>query len=162
MKSIVVYRSKSGNTKGIAEIIAVMLGTDVLPINLLEKRGRGSKGEREKEKEMFARALEVCKDADLVFVGTPVSFEQAHTQITRFVKLVETKNAGIYCTYIKKMGSTLEDLKNILKGRGIRVVGIGDFGNLNSGQFMELNGPARDGLVKKAEGFVQGCLKAVL
>lgn len=159
MKSIVVYRSKSGNTKGIAEVMAAKLGAKALPVNLLEKKGRGTKEEQQKEKEMFAAALETSKNADLVIIGTPVSFQQTHSQITRFCKKVEAKNAGLYCTYINKMGTTLSGLEMILKEKGINVLGSVDFGRLNTGQFEKLDKSTRDDYVKKAEEFVEGCVK---
>lgn len=161
MKSIVIYRSKSGNTKAIAEVMAKKLKAKALPVNILEKKGRGTKAEQQKEKEMFALALEACKDADLVIIGTPVSFKQAHSQITRFTKQVEAKNVGVFCTYINKMGTTLEDLETILKEKGISVVGIADFGNLNTGQFDKLDKTGHDEYNKKAEVFVEGCLKRI-
>ncbi|MBN2380609.1 NAD(P)H-dependent oxidoreductase [candidate division WOR-3 bacterium] len=161
MKSIVVYRSKSGNTKAIAEVIAKKLKAKALPVNLLEKKGRGTKEEQQKEKEMFAAALEACKDADLVVIGTPVSFQQAHSQITRFCKQVETKNIGLFCTYINKPGASLDDLQTILRERGIKVTGTADFGGLNSGQFEKFDKAARDEYFNKAEEFVEGCLKRI-
>lgn len=161
MKSIVVYRSKSGNTKAIAEAIAKKLKAKALPVNLLEKKGRGTKEEQQKEKEMFTAALEACKDPDLVIIGTPVSFQQAHSQITRFCKQVEAKNVGLYCTYINKMGTSLSDLKAILEERGISVIGTADFGNLNTGQFVKLDESTRNDCVKKAEEFVERCLKRI-
>lgn len=157
MKSLVVYRSKSGNTKALAEVMAKKLKTKALPVNLIEKKGRGTKEERDKEKELFAQALQACKDADLVIVGTPVSFQQAHSQITRFCKQVEAKNAGLYCTYINKMGTTLEDLEAILKERGINVIESIDFGKLNTGQFAKLDKSARDEYLSKAGEFVAKC-----
>lgn len=161
MKSIVVYRSKSGNTKGIAEVIAKKLKAEVLPVNLPEKKGRGTKAEQQQEKEMFAAALEACKDADLVIIGTPVYFKKAHSQISRFCKEVEAKNVGLFCTYISKMETTLEELEAILKERGIRVVGTADFGNLNSGQFEKLDKTGHDEYIKKADVYVKGCLKRI-
>lgn len=159
MKSIVIYRSKSGNTKGIAELIANKLGVKSLPVNLLEKKGRGTKEEQQIEREMFAQALDECKDADLVIIGTPVSFQEAHSQITRFCKQVEAKNVGLYCTYINKPGNTLQDLDTVLAERGIKVVVTVDFGNLNSGQFEKLDKSRRDDLTSRAGEFVEECLK---
>lgn len=161
MKSVVIYRSKSGNTKGIAEIIARKLKTRAFPVNLLEKKGRGTKEEQQKEKEMFAQALEACKDADLVIIGTPVGFQQAHSQITRFCKQVEAKNVGLYCTYINKMGTTLVDLEAILKEKDINVLGSLDFDKLNTGQFAKLGESTRNDYVKKAEEFVERCVEVV-
>jgi len=159
MKSLVVYRSKSGNTKGIAEVIASKLKAKALPVNLLEKKGRGTKEEQQKEKDMFAEALESCKDADLVIIGTPVSFQKAHSQITRFCKQLGAKNVGLFCTYISKPGTALDDLQVILKEKGICVVGFTDFGNLNSGQFDKLDKVGMEEIAGKAGEFIDNCLK---
>ena len=161
MKSIVVYRSKSGNTKAIAEAMAAKLETKALPVNLVEKKGRGSKEEQEKEKDLFAQALEACKDADLVIVGTPVNFQKAHSQITRFTEQVEAKNVALFCTYIYKIGTALSDLEVILKDRDINVVGSVDFGKLNTGQFATLDKASKDEYLKRAEEFVEGCINCI-
>ena len=156
MRSIVVYRSKSGNTKAIAEVMAAKLETKALPVNLVEKKGRGTKEEQDKEKELFAQALQACKDADLVIIGTPVNFQKAHSQITRFTEQVEAKNVALFCTYIYKIGTTLSGLEAILKDRDINVVGSVDFGKLNTGRFAELDKATRDEYIRKAEEFIKG------
>ncbi|NHJ38584.1 MAG: hypothetical protein FK731_01030, partial [Asgard group archaeon] len=122
MKALVIYHSKTNNTKSIAEIIAKQLKTEAIPINLLEKKGRGTKEEQEKEKELFNDALNKSKDFDLIIIGTPTSFQKAHSKIIRFVKAVECLKAALFCTYYNKVGTTLTDLEDILKERKIQLV----------------------------------------
>jgi flavodoxin len=43
MKATIVYFSKSGNTKGVAEAMAGELGAPSYSVNLMEKKGRGTK-----------------------------------------------------------------------------------------------------------------------
>lgn len=161
MKLLVVYYSKSGNTKSIADVMAQNLHTEALPLNLMEKKGRGTEEEREKEKEFFNCALEASTSADLVLIGTPTSFKQAHSKVTRFTKAVEAKNAGLFCTHYKKIGTTLTDLEVLLKERGIPVVGSCEFGGLTSGQFKELDTSTREEYMKRAEEFAKKCARHV-
>lgn len=158
MKLLVVYYSKSGNTKSIADVMAQNLHTEALPLNLIEKKSRETKEEREKEKEFFSYALEASTNADLVFIGTPTSFKKAHSKAIRFTKAVEAKKVGLFCTHYKKIGTTLINLEVLLKERGIPVVGSIEFGGLNSGQFKELDTSTREDHMKRAEEFAKKCV----
>lgn len=82
MKTVVVYRSRSGNTKGIAELMAKKLGTKALPVNFISKKGEGFEGGARKGEAFFEEALEACKGADLAIVGTSVS-SRKRTPISR-------------------------------------------------------------------------------
>jgi hypothetical protein len=46
MKATIVYFSKSGNTRGVAEVMAQELGAPSFSVNLMEDTGRGTKEER--------------------------------------------------------------------------------------------------------------------
>lgn len=59
------------------------------------------------------------------------------------------------------MGTTLYDLRTLLKERGINIAGTADFGSLNNGQFEGLDELTRNNYVKKLEEFTERCLKAV-
>lgn len=158
MKLLVVYYSKNGNTKSIADVMAQNLHTEALPLNLIEKKGRGTEEEREKEKKFFSYALEASTNADLVLIGTPTSFKKAHSKVIRFTKAVEAKNVGLFCTHYKQIGTTLTDLEVLLKERGIPVAGGIGFGGLNSGQFKELDASIREDYLRKAEEFAKKCV----
>jgi flavodoxin len=135
MKVIVVYYSKTGNTKNVAELIANNLGCISYPVNLQDKKGRGTKEERDKEKELYNKALQESIDCDLVIIGTPTSFQKPKSMIQRYVRDVQTQTAALFCTYNNKVGSTLIDLENTLLERGIKVVqklSIGGFKSVES------------------------------
>lgn len=157
MKSIVIYYSKSGNTKKIAEYAADILRTEALSLNLISKKGRGTKEEQDKEKKLFNSALKKSKNVDLVIIGTPTSFQKAHSKIIRFSKKVETKNIGLFCTHYNQFGTTFADLEAILKDRDIKIINTLEFDNLKPGQFLELDKSAQNNYFKKLKDFVKVC-----
>jgi hypothetical protein len=46
VKATIVYFSKSGNTRGVAEVMAQELHAPSFSVNLMEEKGRGTKEER--------------------------------------------------------------------------------------------------------------------
>ncbi len=161
MKVVVIYYSKTGNTKSIAEVIAKRSKAKIQPINLVEKKGRGTEEERQKEVELFELALNEGKYADLLFIGTSTSFKKAQSKIRRFVKLVETKRIALFCTYTKDLGITLTELEDILIERNIEVIGKQEFGGLKTGQYKELINEEKEKYIEKAERFAEFCLKKI-
>jgi flavodoxin len=161
MSPIVVYYSKSGNTKAVAEWIAERLKCELYPVNLMEKKGRGTKKEREKEKELYKKALEKCVEHDLVIIGTPTGFQKAKSMISRFVKDVETRVVALFCTYDNKIGATLIDLENTLSYRGIEVIGSLDLGMLKPGHLTKLEEPKKFQYLEKINDFIELCKKGI-
>jgi len=157
MRSAVVYYSKTGNTKAVAELLAESFGCVAYPVNLMEKTGRGTKDERDREKEMYDVALQKSTGCDLVVVGTPTGFQKAKSMIQRFVRDVEADAVALFCTYDNKIGTTLADLEETLVGRGIEVIGKLDLGLLKPGRFLELEGTERIEYVVRINGFVELC-----
>jgi flavodoxin len=157
MASVVVYYSKSGNTKAVAEHIAEELGCEALPVNLLEKKGQGTKEERDREKALYAAALSRASASRLVVVGTPTGFQKPKSMIRRFVRDVEADAAALFCTYENKIGTTLTDLEETLRERGIRVVGTLGLDGLKQGALEGLDDEARSALLGGTSGFVGLC-----
>jgi flavodoxin len=162
MKATIVYFSKSGNTRGVAEAMAGELAAPSLSVNMMEKKGRGTKEERDREKELFSEALEASRGADLVLIGTPTSFQQAKSQILRFTRQVEARSVGLFCTHQNKLGTTLTDLEEILQERGIELAGSMAFENLKPGQLGELDEAAREEYLERARRFARDCQSRVL
>ncbi|HEY4788727.1 MAG TPA: flavodoxin family protein [Bacteroidales bacterium] len=121
MKTTVVYYSKTGNTKIIADSIAKTLGCNPISINLL-KNGRKTKLEIEEEKEIVKNAVEQCNQSDLVFIGTPTEFRKPHTKIVDLINELTVKKAAIFCTYYGMLGATFYDLESLLWQRNISIV----------------------------------------
>lgn len=157
MRNCVVYVSKSGNTKAVADEIARELGAKAMSLNLMGKKGRGTKEDREEEKRLFAKALEESEGADLVVVGSPTGFRKAHSKVIRFTKQVEARTVGLFCTYTNKVGTTLTDLEDIARERGVNHVGSLAVGGLRQGEFMELKREKKAQILGEANSFAKKC-----
>jgi flavodoxin len=121
MKTTVVYYSKTGNTKIIADNIARALGCDSIAINLM-KSGRKTKQEINEEKQMFKNAIEQCNQSDLVFIGTPTEFRKPHTKIVCLINNLTIKRVAVFCTYYGMLGATFYDLEALLLNKDISVI----------------------------------------
>jgi flavodoxin len=121
MKTTVVYYSKTGNTKVIADTIAKTLECDSIPINLM-KSGRKTKQEIEEEKQIFKNAVEQCNKSDLVFIGTPTEFRKPHPSIVHLIENLTIKNVAVFCTHYGMLGATFYDLEALLLQRNISII----------------------------------------
>jgi flavodoxin len=102
MKACVLYISRTGNTKRLAEAISEMLEAPVFDI---------------------AQAPEpsVIHDFDLLVIGTPVMGLRPAPEVHSFVKRLPEctgKKAILFCTYAIKKGGTLNALEKELTQRG--------------------------------------------
>jgi flavodoxin len=77
VRSVVVYYSKTGNTRKVAEAMAQEIYTQALPLNL-SKPGKRTEEERAEEKALFSQAVAKANNADIVLIGTPTEFRQPH------------------------------------------------------------------------------------
>ncbi len=161
MSKYVVYVSKSGNTKTIAEKIAEIAKCELLPLNLMEKKGKGSSKDKAQEEAQYMTAIKKCKNADLVFIGTPVVMKQPHSKIAQFVNTVDAKRMAFFVTYENDMGFTLKELKNSAEIRSIRVLGAIEYGGLKTGAITEMSSSDKADLLNKAENLAHECLQAI-
>jgi hypothetical protein len=157
MKSIVVYYSKTGNTKDVADLIAKGLECKVFPVNLMDKKNRGTKEERNTEKELYNNAIQKSVNCDLAVIGTPTGFQRAKSMIQRFVRDVQADAVALFCTYDNKIGTTLTDLEDALTERGIEVINTMGLGMLRPGGFGELEEPIRSDYLDRINDFVELC-----
>lgn len=153
MSKYVVYISKSENTKIIAEKIADVAGCKLLPLSKPD-------GKAVDEAKLMA-IIKKCKNAELVFVGTPVIMKQPHSFISKFVNTVDAKRMAFFVTYENDMGFTLKELKNSAEIRSIRVLGSIEFGDLKSEAIKQMSGSVRSEILKKAEKLAKDCLQAI-
>jgi hypothetical protein len=70
---------------------------------------------------------------------------------------VEADAAALFCTYENKIGTTLTDLEETLRERGIRVVGTLGIDGLKQGAYEGLDDEARNALLGRTSGFVGLC-----
>jgi flavodoxin len=122
MRALVVYYSKTGNTKKIAEAMAQSLRTEALPLNL-PKKGRRSKDELAKEKALWVKGISEAQDAEIVFIGTPTEFRRPHPLVVEFMKQAALRRAAAFCTYYGMMGATLIDMEALLRQNRTQFIG---------------------------------------
>lgn len=123
IKALVVYYSRSGHTKKVAEAIADMISGDTEEIIDTKKRsgplGYVRSG-RESMKEMLADIQEPVKDPseyDLVIVGTPVWAMKMSTPVRAYLSKVKSRinNVAFFCTMGGKGDeSTLSGMEEFL------------------------------------------------
>lgn len=121
MKAIVIYYSKTGNTKKIADTISQAIDAKSYALNII-KKGRKTKEEKELEKKYFNQALDECKLADFVFIGTPTKFRKPHPIIIDFIECIEVKKVAVFCTYYGMLGATFYDLEARLLQKDIEII----------------------------------------
>lgn len=122
MKTTIVYYSKTGNTRKIAEVMAQALHASALPLNLA-KKGRKSRVELAAEKGAWNRALSEAKEAELVIIGTPTQFRKPHPLVVKFAREAAPTKVAVFCTYYGMLGATLIDMEAILRQHGAKFVG---------------------------------------
>jgi len=103
MRTIVIYYSKSGNTKSVAERIARAMDADIDEIVEAGKRGGNVRSaldaifKRRPALKPFGRSLD---DYDLVFIGTPIWRMNAVPAMQVFLSAQQwdSKRVALFCT----------------------------------------------------------------
>ncbi len=130
MKSLVVYYSRSGNTKFVAEEIVAELGADIEEIVDLKSRGgklgwlsasRDGSGNRPTS---IAETKRNPKDYDLILVGTPVwAWSPSSAARTYFAKNdLSGKNVALFFTLDNNPRGVVEKTKKLIPNSNL----IGD------------------------------------
>lgn len=129
LKSLVIYYSKTGNTKLIAEAIASEVNADLFEIQrqkdikssgfMLYFRG-GFESMTRKNIRLEKKEIDLEK-YDLVFLGTPVWAWRLNPVVRSFLKKVkiENKKIGLFACCAGSAEGVLADLKNTLKKNAI-------------------------------------------
>jgi flavodoxin len=102
MKACVLYISRTGNTKRLAEAISDLLKTPIFDI-------------------ATAPEPSVVKNFDLLIIGTPVMGLKPAPEVHAFVKRLPEgtgKKTILFCTYAIKQGGTLKVLAKELTAKG--------------------------------------------
>jgi flavodoxin len=105
MKPCVLYFSRTGNTKRMAEAIAEATKAPVF--------------------DMTSSEQSVVEDFDLLIVGTPVEGSRPAVETMAFVKRLpktEGKKAILFCTHAFWKGSTFKILEKELASKGYNII----------------------------------------
>jgi len=125
MRALVVFYSRTGNTKGVAELIAQELRSDLE--ELVDKAGRkgflgylkaGRDAIRKKSTELESLRHWVG-DYDMIFVGTPVWASQPAPAVRTFLESQDLsgKKVALFCTMAAQgEESTFAAMKALLGG----------------------------------------------
>ena len=135
MKSLVVYYSFSGNTRLIAETVAVAINADIeelKPEKPLNASGAGYVmwGLRQLVSQSKPSLLPMkhrIEDYDLIIIGTPVWSYTVTPPIRTFLEKqqINNKQVALFCCHGGDYGKTIENMKNSLTGN--KIIGAADF-----------------------------------
>ena len=122
MKALVVYYSRTGNTKSVAEEIAAELGADVDEVVDLKKReGRmgylsASIDATSNRETNISETKKNPADYDLIVIGTPVWFYSPSSAIRTYIAKhdVSGKNVALFFTCNGGPGGVVEKTKNLM------------------------------------------------
>lgn len=128
MKKLVVYYSKTGNTKFIAETIANEVKADIKQIERIKERRNGitlymfGGFEATFKVKPKIKPLNInFKDYDLIFIGTPVWAFNINPAVRSFYKKEKftNKKVGLFYCSAGNGKRVLREKKNYLKGNEI-------------------------------------------
>jgi len=123
MKALVVYYSRTGTTKKIAEVISKELKCDIEEIYDLKNR-KGILGCIKAGRDAILKKLTEIKDIkndsklyDLVIIGTPIWSWNMSSAIRTYLNVNKTnfKNVAFFCTMGGSKGKTFEHMEELCK-----------------------------------------------
>ena len=141
MKALVVYYSRTGNTKFIAETLAKNLNCDIEEIVDNKKRkgvvGLASAYFRPKAPTTIKEMKNDPKNYNLVLIGTPIwwysSPPAVNAFLTKYNKDIK-KAAFFYTCSADVKHSTIPDMKKLLGKAPVAILGV-EAGSINNGAF---------------------------
>src|SRR5512139_2784525 len=101
MKTLVVYYSRTGNAKFVAETLAVTIGADVEEVVDLKKRSGslgfllGGKDATQGKETQIGETKHLPKDYDLVILGAPVWASSSTPAIRTYIKNNDITNKKV-------------------------------------------------------------------
>jgi flavodoxin len=105
MKPCVLYFSRTGNTKRLAEVLSESLKVPAYDIAISQPT--------------------VVADYDFLIVGTPVNGFRPAVEVTAFLDKLpkgSEKKAIVFCTYALSKGSTLKQMSQQLEKKGCEMI----------------------------------------
>lgn len=124
MKTLVVYYSRTGNTRGVAQKVSEKIGADLLELKDKKKRSgitgfvlgiKDSIMKSAAELEGFDVDL---SPYDLIVIGTPVWALGMTPAVRTFLtqKSLAGKKVALFCTTFSDMEKPLQDMKELAQG----------------------------------------------
>jgi flavodoxin len=124
MKSLVVYYSRAGNTRFVAQEIAAELGSDVEEVIDLKRRegtmgwvsaGRDAMGNRETE---IGETKKNLDDFDLIVIGTPIWAWSPSAPIRTYIRKhnFAGRKVALFFTLDNKPRQAVEKTKTLMPG----------------------------------------------
>jgi flavodoxin len=122
MKSLVVYYTRTGNTKFVAETLAATIGSDTEEVVDLKKRSGslgfllGGKDATQGKETQIGEIKRSPKDYELVFLGTPVWASAPTPAIRTYIKHNDLtgKKVALFFTCGKENQKAIEKTKALL------------------------------------------------
>lgn len=143
MKGLVVYFSRTGNTKKIAEDISKELNFDIEEILDKEINRNGVIGYLKSGKEAVLKKLPKIKDIkkdvdsyDIVIIGTPVWAFTMCSPIRTFISKNKFKNVAFFCTMGGAVSNTFKNMSKLCNKEPICSIGIKDK-NVKKGNYIQ-------------------------
>ena len=122
MKALVVYYTRTGNTRKVAEAIAAACGGDLEEIREVDVRREGLRGwlyagrdaMRKKTSEIEG-ARKHASDYDIVFVGSPVWAGNIAPAVRAYLSQADLggRRLALFCTMGNSQGSALASMREL-------------------------------------------------
>jgi flavodoxin len=122
LKSLVVYYTRSGNARFVAETIAAEIGSDVEEVIDMKKRSgvlgylSGGKDARQGKETQIAPSKKSPADYDLIIVGTPIWAARPTPAVTTYLKKnnLSGKKVAVFFTQGGKKPQGIEQIKALM------------------------------------------------
>jgi len=122
LKSLVVYYTRTGNARFVAETIAAEIGSDVEEVIDMKKRSgvlgylSGGKDARQGKETQIAPSTKSPADYDLIIVGTPIWAARPTPAVTTYLKKnnLSGKKVTVFFTQGGKKPQGIEQIKALM------------------------------------------------
>jgi flavodoxin len=122
MKSLVVYYSRTGNARYVAQTIASQIGADIEEVIDLKKRGGvlgfliGGRDARQGKETEISPSTKSPADYDLIVVGTPIWAGKPTPAIVTYLKKSDLsgKKVAVFFTQGGKKTQGVEEIKALI------------------------------------------------
>jgi flavodoxin len=122
LKSLVVYYTRSGNARFVAQTIAAEIGADIEEVVDLKKRSgilgwlSGGKDARQGKETEISTTSKLPVNYDLIIVGTPIWAGRPTPAISTYLKKndLSEKKVAVYFTQGQKKPQGIEEIKELV------------------------------------------------